>query len=349
MTVYHTGILALPYPDGNEEVSLGPTDFQDIVQILDSGTTSGPVITRVITGTLAQFTTTAASSVPFGTFFEVTDVDAMFFRTAASTWRAVTGFQSGVATARPAAAGTGSVYYATDTKIASLDVGTWISVAQPVTFVQAASDFEPLLNSIYDIYNGFPLTATLPEIGTSPGYVTIIAASNAGSLSGTAPLSIVPSGTDGFEGSGAGNYGNTEILLGTPGAYVTLYGSNGLWKIVAGQIDTGWIPAGPIAGVATGAAPDANQACSRVQADTASIIGYLQNFTGGTIASGTTIATLDESAWPDTTWVYLGALDSASGWSIMPYAILPSGVIQPYASFPNGAFFFLSAQFPVAF
>lgn len=85
--------LNLPYPAGTDNVSAGPTDFSSIVNLLDAGT-GGPVVIRVITGTLSTFTSTYQStptSYPLGTLFSATDADVSFLRigTSSPVWKSI--------------------------------------------------------------------------------------------------------------------------------------------------------------------------------------------------------------------------------------------------------------------
>lgn len=88
MTINTTQNLKLPYPDGLELVSLGPTDFQNLAQGLDGGA-NGPTATRVIAGTLSAIP--SAGSVPFGTIYQCTDTPVIFMREANITWQTVLG------------------------------------------------------------------------------------------------------------------------------------------------------------------------------------------------------------------------------------------------------------------
>jgi microcystin-dependent protein len=86
LTVYHTQNLALPYPDGNEQVLLGPQDFQNIVQLLDAGGT-GPTVVRHVAGSFGG--RPSPTTYPLGTHYQATDIPALFIRDAAATWRYV--------------------------------------------------------------------------------------------------------------------------------------------------------------------------------------------------------------------------------------------------------------------
>lgn len=86
-----SGNLGIPYPTGADQVSAGPTDFQDIVQILDAGG-NGPTAVRIISGTLSNFTTTYQpnpGNYPLGTLYTATDADVSFLRDGTPAWRTV--------------------------------------------------------------------------------------------------------------------------------------------------------------------------------------------------------------------------------------------------------------------
>jgi microcystin-dependent protein len=84
LTVYFTQNLGLPFPDGNEQVLLGPQDFQNIVQILDGGGT-GPTAMRHVAGALGG--RPSAATYPLGTLYQATDISGVFLRDASSNWR----------------------------------------------------------------------------------------------------------------------------------------------------------------------------------------------------------------------------------------------------------------------
>lgn len=75
--------LGLTVPLPTEQVSLGPNDFQDIVSVLDAGP-SGPVAVRTQEGALSALPN--PTTVPLGTVYNCTDVDAMFYRNSAEAW-----------------------------------------------------------------------------------------------------------------------------------------------------------------------------------------------------------------------------------------------------------------------
>lgn len=93
MAITTTANLLLPYPDGTELVSLGPTDFKNIAQILDG---TGGTATRLLSGTLVS--RPSANTVPVGTIYQATDagVSSLAIRGQDSQWHALAVDTAGV-------------------------------------------------------------------------------------------------------------------------------------------------------------------------------------------------------------------------------------------------------------
>lgn len=85
MTINTTPNLGLPYPDGNELVANGPTDYSGIVNILDAGG-NGPTAALFTMGTLAS--RPGANTVPIGRMYFSTDTKA-FSISDGSSWHTV--------------------------------------------------------------------------------------------------------------------------------------------------------------------------------------------------------------------------------------------------------------------
>ena len=75
MTISRTPNLQLPYPDGTELVSAGPSDFAGIATKLDQGT-NGPTAMLYQKGTLAA--RPVATTVPIGGVYHCTDAPCLF-------------------------------------------------------------------------------------------------------------------------------------------------------------------------------------------------------------------------------------------------------------------------------
>jgi hypothetical protein len=100
------------------------------------------------------------------------------------------------------------------------------------------------------------VTVTLPNIGSGQKIVQVVAIST---VTGASPVTVAAG--SGQTISTVGALAASSILLGTAGAFVTLYGSGTVWTVIAGQQDTGWVTitaaTGWSAGTGTPATPQA--------------------------------------------------------------------------------------------
>ena len=111
--------------------------------------------------------------------------------------------------------------------------------------------------------------------------VGILAAS--GSISGT--NYVVVERTSGAVINTTGAWGATEVLLGTPGAFIFLQSDGTNWYRIAGDQDTGWVPMTLNTGNSIIAVPDWYTPAYRTQGDVTSMRGAAAN-NGSSLSTG---------------------------------------------------------------
>lgn len=138
---------------------------------------------------------------------------------------------------------------------------------------------------------GTTQTVTIPNPNIGAGATVTVTA--AGSQTGAAPVTVTtPAGVI----HGVGLSGATSILLGTPGASVTLLSDYSNWFITAGQQDSGWVALSLSSNVATTLGYTAS---ARLQGDAVKLKGTLTNNTGSSDTG--TLATISAGLRPSAT------------------------------------------------
>ncbi len=160
-------------------------------------------------------------------------------------------------------------------------------------------------------------TITLPSAsGSFPLPITIIAN---GGVSGASPVTVA--GTNIY---GVGLSAASSFLLGTPNASVTLMPLNGVWLIISGQQDTGWVAfpslTSPlVSGAGGGGAPPRY----RLTGDRVLLDGQFSNPSGSAFANAT-MATLPAGYRPP----YARAFTVYYGGSTAPVGISTGGGVS---------------------
>lgn len=148
------------------------------------------------------------------------------------------------------------------------------------------------------VVGGAGITVNLPTpVGNKDMQIGV--AANSG-VTGSSPITVASGSGNAMYGVGFSNAGN--ITLGTPGAVVVFQSDGSSWFCVAGGQDSGWAALSLASGFTN---PGGSYGPSaRILGDRVWFSGLIHNNTGGTVAGGTTLATLPPGCAPAST-VYM--------------------------------------------
>jgi hypothetical protein len=179
------------------------------------------------------------------------------------------------------------------------------------------------------VYAQGNITISAPT-SSAPGLVFGVVAT---SITSGAPVTVSMGSGDFFDIPGVGIV--DHFTLGANQAYAVFIQTVGIWSLISGGTDTGWIDLALVGVSFPGGGFGVPAA--RLQNDTLSLRGIFENSTGSTITGGTTLFTLPTAQHPGWTQAPQLSLYNGSGYVAAELQISTSGATTCSVNLPNNS------------